>query len=54
MSAPGTIMVRARLSPDEWLALRTLALQRNRPVADLVADALRAQYPLTPPTGKGQ
>lgn len=38
-------MVRARLTADEWTALRTLALTVKRPVADLVADAIRNAYP---------
>jgi uncharacterized alpha-E superfamily protein len=42
------IMVRARITSDEWLALRKLALERNTAPADLIADALRATYNLTP------
>lgn len=39
-------MVRARLTEAEWVALRQLAIGRKRPVADLVADALRQIYNL--------
>jgi len=44
------IMVRVRITAEEWLQLRKLALERNTPVADLVAQAVRTTYNLT---GKG-
>lgn len=34
-------MIRARITPEEWTAIRKLALDRDTAVADLVADALR-------------
>jgi len=46
-SPPAPIMVRARLTADEWAALRKLSIDRREPVADLVAAALRATYQLT-------
>jgi hypothetical protein len=42
------VLVRARLTDAEFLALRTIALRTKTPVADLVAAALRVSYPLTP------
>jgi hypothetical protein len=40
------IMLRARLTDDEWTKLRQLAIARKVSTADLVADALRATYDL--------
>jgi hypothetical protein len=45
---PAPVLIRAALTSDEWTRLRQLALAEARPVKDLVADALRAAYPLTP------
>jgi len=42
------IMLRARITDAEYHALKVRAAQDRRPVADLVADALRAAYPITP------
>lgn len=35
------VLIRAKITPDEWTAIRKLALERGVSVADLVADALR-------------
>ena len=35
------IMLRADITQDEWLRIRTIALQTKTPTARLVADALR-------------
>jgi hypothetical protein len=48
MSATAPIMLRANITADEWATLRKLALDRRTSAASLVADALRAAYPLTP------
>jgi uncharacterized alpha-E superfamily protein len=42
------IMLRASITADEWMTLRTIALQTNTPTQTLVAAALRAAYQLTP------
>lgn len=42
MTASATpIMVRARITRDEWEAVRVFALQQNRSAADLIAEAVR-------------
>lgn len=43
LAAP--IMVRARITRDEWEALRILALRQNTAPADLIAAAIRSAYP---------
>jgi hypothetical protein len=35
------IMVRAAITPDEWAAVRKLAIDRNTPAAQLIAHAIR-------------
>jgi len=45
-SVAAPIMLRARLTDDEWTKLRQLAIARKISTADLVADALRATYNL--------
>lgn len=37
-----TVLVRAKLTPAEWASIRKLAIDRNVPVSQLAADALRA------------
>lgn len=36
------VLIRARLTDAEWKRIRQLAIKRDTPTADLVADALRA------------
>jgi hypothetical protein len=36
------ILVRAKITADEWLRIRKLALDRGVPVSQLAGDALRA------------
>lgn len=36
-----SVMVRAEITADEWIALRQLALAKRTPIQRLVADALR-------------
>jgi hypothetical protein len=36
-----SILVRTKLTPDEWAAIRKLAIDRATPVSVLVADVLR-------------
>lgn len=36
-----SILVRTKLTPNEWKRIRKLALDRNVPVSELTADALR-------------
>ena len=36
------VLVRAKITEAEWLAVRKLALDRGVPTSHLVADALRA------------
>jgi hypothetical protein len=43
------IMIRAKITQDEWTQLRHIALSERRAVADLTADALRATYNLKGP-----
>lgn len=45
-SVVAPIMVRAAITPDEWTALRKLALDRKTTTQSLVADALRKTYNL--------
>lgn len=45
VTAASLILVRARITPDEWAALRKVAIDRNEAVADTVAAALRKAYP---------
>ena len=42
MSGSTSVLVRTKLSPDEWAAFRKLAIDRGVPVSQLAADALRA------------
>lgn len=37
-----TILVRAKLTEAEWVAIRKLALDKRLPVSQLAGDALRA------------
>lgn len=45
MSTTPPIIVRARITEDEWLALRKIALDHNTAPADLIAAALRNSFP---------
>ena len=36
-----SILVRTKLTPNEWKRIRKLALDRSIPVSELVADTLR-------------
>lgn len=36
------VLIRARLTADEWKRIRTLAIKRDVTTADLCGDALRA------------
>lgn len=36
-----TVLVRTKLTPDEWAAIRKLAIDLGTPVSVLVADVLR-------------
>jgi hypothetical protein len=40
------IVVRIAVTPEEWRAVRTIALERNESAAETVAHALRATYNL--------
>lgn len=46
ISQVAPIMIRAKITQDEWTALRQRALSERRSVAELVADALRTTYNL--------
>ena len=37
------IMVRVRITRDEWVTLRKIALEQNASTADLIAEALRTK-----------
>lgn len=36
------VLVRAKITPAEWAAIRKLAIDKDVPVSELAADALRA------------
>ncbi len=40
-SAPVSIMIRARLTPEEWTLLRKLALDLNQSTSELIGETLR-------------
>lgn len=40
--ATTTVLVRAKLSANDWLLIRKLALDQGVPVSQLAGDALRA------------
>ena len=40
--ATTTVLVRTKLTTDEWARFRKLAIDRGVPVSELAADALRA------------
>lgn len=48
MAQTPTLSIRADLTDAELGALRKIAIDEGRRVSQLVADALRAAYPLTP------
>jgi hypothetical protein len=37
-----TVLVRAKLTENEWARIRKLAIDRKQPVSQLAGDALRA------------
>lgn len=39
------MQIRASIGADEWVSIRQQAIREQRPVHELIADAIRATYP---------
>lgn len=53
-SAAVSIMVRARITPDEWVRLRKLALDRNTSTSEMIGGLLRDFVDLHDPQREGE
>lgn len=54
MNAAASIMVRARITSDEWARLRKLAIDRNQSTSEMIGGVLRDFLAVREPKSKGE